>query len=195
MAGKRGLSGRKRGTGMSAVEHAARGTYRASVHGPLPPGVVPARSRPVLVARGKRVPAVSSVTVPAPPVAAQSAGVLTDADCPDVLTPEGRALWGVLVTQRPTDKMLGAFVAMYVEATLAWKRATAEVQKRPDFGMIGKKPVPNPHLKLRREAEATMFRVAQLLGWQAPVTAAGALVGVEPQRSRLDLFLSSRGSA
>jgi phage terminase small subunit len=129
--------------------------------------------------------------MPAPDAAPAT---LTAADCPDVLTDEGRALWGILVSQRPTDKMLGGFVAMYVEATLAWQRATVEVQKRPDFGMIGKKPVANPHLKLRREAEATMFRVAQLLGWQAPVQY-GGLVPMEAPKSRLELFLQARGGA
>jgi hypothetical protein len=106
---------------------------------------------------------------------------------------EGQALWAILVTQRPADRLLGAFVAIYVEAMLAWQRATGEVQKRPDFGRIAGKPAPNPHLKLRREAEATMFRVAQLLGWGAVTQQAAA--PFEVPKSRLELFLSSRGGA
>jgi phage terminase small subunit len=176
---------------MSAVEHAARGSYVPCLHGPLPPGVIPARRRPVLArSEGKAAPAVAEKATPEPPDG--PAEHLTAADCPAVLTPEGRALWGVLVAQRPTDRLLGSFVAMYVEAVMAWQRATLKVQTVGDYGKVGAKAVPNPYLKLRREAEATMFRVATLLGWQAPVQN-GALTPMEPPKSRLEMFLAARG--
>lgn len=105
-----------------------------------------------------------------------------------MLTEEGRALWTLLVTQRPTDKLFGAFVAIYVEALLAWKRATVEITAKGDFGKVGQKPAPNPFLKLRRDAEATMFRVAEFIGWQAQPL----LPAAEAPKSRLELFLAAR---
>lgn len=191
MAGKAGRSGRKRGTGLTAVEHAARGTYRASVHGSLPAGVVPVpRSRPVLVPTMPRGVALVTPVAPAP----APATALTPDDCPDVLTDAGRALWRLLVTQRPTEKVLAPFVSMYVEAMLAWQRATLEVHSKGDYGKLGTKPMKNPYLSLRREAESTLFRVAQLLGWQASVPSA-PLTPVEMPKSRLELFLSARSRA
>jgi hypothetical protein len=78
---------------------------------------------------------------------------------------------------------------------LAWQRATREVIARGDYGRVGAKLTPNPYLRLRREAEATLFRVAQLLGWQAPLVQASPTPEVSPPRSRLELFLSSRSRA
>jgi len=151
--------------------------------------VVPVRIRPTLV-KGRAVAAPAFVSSGHSP----AGDVLTAADCPAVLDADGRALWGAVTGSRPTDRMLGPFVAMFVEASLAWRRATAEVQKRQDLVKVGNKPVPNPYLKMRREAEATMFRVAGLLGWQpSPVYAAD--VGREVPKSRLELFLSARGGA
>lgn len=187
MSGKRGRSGRKKGSGaMSAVEHAARGTYRPGVHGPLPPGVVPVSKklgRPVLVARGK-------------PLACESATLLTVADCPAVLTAEGRALWGILVVRRPTERILGLFVAAYVEAALAWERATEKI-KAGDYGTPkGElRPVVNPYLKLRREAEVSLYRAATFLGWQAATVPAESTQQPEAPASKLGLFLASRGRA
>jgi hypothetical protein len=183
MAGKRGRSGRKPGSGlghgMSAVEHAARGTYRPGVHGPLPPGVIPVSpaKRPRIVSRGT-APTMPTVTPRLPAVA------LTAEDCPAVLTEDGRALWGILVAQRPTEPLHGPFVTAYVEALLAWQRATVEVQKQGDVGEDGA----NPYLKLRRDAERTMLDMAKFLGWQTPVMTDV----VEPPKSRLDLFLAKR---
>jgi hypothetical protein len=176
---------------MSAVEHAARGSYKPSVHGPLPPGVTPLPRRPVGLstspeARGPVL--VPPVETPTPRTA------LTEADCPDVLNDEGRALWRILVAQRPTEKVLAPFVSMYVEAMLAWQRATKEVHAKGDYGKLGAKPMQNPYLRLRREAEATLFRVAQLLGWQAPVPIVN-VTPVEAPKSRLELFLSARSRA
>jgi hypothetical protein len=197
MAGKRGRSGRKRGSGMTAVEHAARGTYKPSVHGPLPPGVIPVRNRPVLARSGGKAPAkpaAASAKAPSAP-AAVTPETLTAADCPEGLTAEGRALWGALVTQRPTDKLFAGFVAIYVEAVLQWQRATLQVQSGGDYGKLAGKPGANPYLKIRREAQATMFQAASFLGWQAPVQN-GALTPIaEPPKSRLELFLQARGGA
>lgn len=185
MAGKPGRSGRKPGSGMSAVEHAARGTYKRSVHGPLPPGVIPAPRRPVLVPRTPPLPAI--VTSTGPPASA-----LEPADCPEVLSAEGKTLWNLLIAQRPTEKVLGPFVAMYVEAMLAWRRATREITSKGDYGTLGKKLIANPYLRSRREAELTMFKVAQLLGWQGPVPAATPPAPAETPRTRLELFLEAR---
>lgn len=174
---------------MSAAEHAARGTYRPSVHGPLPPGVTALPRRPVLATSHlpePRGPVLTS-SLPAPlPTSA-----LTEADCPDVLNDEGKALWRILVAQRPTEKVLAPFVSMYIEAMLAWQRATKEVHAKGDYGKLGTKPMQNPYLKLRREAEFTLFRVAQLLGWQAPVPTI-TMTPTEVPKSRLELFLSAR---
>ena len=175
---------------MSAIEHAARGTYKASVHGPLPPGVTPAPRRPVLVPTMPHGLALVPPSAPAP----APASALTEADCPDVLNDEGKALWRLLVAQRPTEKVLAPFVSMYIEAMLAWQRATKEVHAKGDYGKLGTKPVPNPYLRLRREAEATLFRVAQLLGWQAPLITLPS-APVEAPKSRLDLFLAQRSRA
>lgn len=191
MAGKAGRSGRKRGSGMSAIEHAARGTYKASIHGPLPPGVTPAPRRPVLL-RSTPEPRGLLLTPPLPAPAPVSA--LTEADCPDVLNEEGRALWRLLVVQRPTEKVLAPHVAMYIEAYLAWQRATREVHAKGDYGKIGTKAVPNPYLRLRREAEATITRITQILGWQAPVPTLPA-APLDAPKSRLELFLNARSRA
>lgn len=128
--------------------------------------------------------------LPAPPPLT----ALTEADCPDVLNEEGRALWRLLVVQRPTEKVLAPHVAMYIEAYLAWQRATREVHAKGDYGKLGTKPVPNPYLRLRREAEATITRITQILGWQAPVPVPAA-APVEAPKSRLELFLSARSRA
>ena len=146
------------------------------------------RSRPVLVKGvAARVPAFV-----VPTVAPAGPDVLTAADCPAVLDDNGRALWGAVVASKPTGKMHGPFVAMFVEASLAWQRATVEVGRRKDLVKVGNKPVPNPYLKMRREAEATMFRVAAMLGWQAQPTYGGAMTAEVP-KSRLELFLQARG--
>jgi hypothetical protein len=172
-----------------AAEHAAAGKYRPAQHGPLPPGVVPVSpkmARPVLVARGKSVA-----------VAPESVALLTAEDCPAVLTKEGRALWGVLVRRRPTERILGLFVAAYVEAALAWERATEKI-KAGDYGTPkGElRPVVNPYLKLRREAETSMYRAAMFLNWQvAPVAAADGAQQPETPASKLGLFLASRKRA
>lgn len=171
-----------------AAEHAKRGTYRPAQHGPLPPGVVPVSKRldrPVLVARGK--PAA---------VASEPVALLTMADCPPVLTEEGRALWGVLVTRRPTERILGLFVAAYVEAALAWERATEKI-KAGDYGTPkGElRPVVNPYLKLRRDAETSMYRAAMFLNWQTVPASADGAQQPETPASKLGLFLASRGRA
>ena len=171
---------------MSAVEHAARGTYVPCRHGPLPPGVVPARPRPVLVARGSR-PVVMPVVAPV-----EAVSTLAASDCPDVLTPEGRAIWIGLVTQRPTDRLLVGFVTLYVEALLAWQRATAEIRRLGDYGKTNGRAGANPYLRLRTHAAADMFKAANFLGWQGQPAAP---VAVEAPRSRLDLFLQARGGA
>lgn len=189
MGGKAGRSGRKPGWGLTAVEHAARGTYRRSVHGPLPPGVVPVPRRPVGAPRAAGSPAPLAAVVTKPDAVSAA---LVEADCPDVLSGDGQALWKLLIRQRPTEKVLGPFVAMYVEAMLAWKEATREIQAKGYYGKLGNKVMANPYLRARREAEATMFRVAQLLGWQAPAAPTNG-THAEPPKSRLELFLASRG--
>lgn len=177
---------------MTAEEHARRGSYRPAVHGPLPPGVVPLPRRPILVPPPTMPHAIA--LVPAPNPVPPPLTALTPEECPDVLTEEGKVMWRMLVTQRPTEKVMAPFVSIYVEAMLAWKRATLEVQARGDYGKLGTKPVPNPYLRLRREAESTLFRVAQLLGWQAPIPIAIPTPADAP-KSRLDLFLAQRSRA
>jgi hypothetical protein len=176
---------------MTAVEHAARGTYRATVHGPLPPGVVPAPARPVLARSGGK-PAgggKAATTLLDAPVAPPQ--TLTSEDCPSVLTPEGRALWGVLVAQRPTDRLLGAFVAMFVEAVLAWQRATAALVTGGDVD--GQRPA--VHWRLRREAEASLKMAAQMLGWEVPISSVAPAKPAEAQKSRLEMFMAAKGGA
>lgn len=176
---------------MSAVEHAARGTYKRSVHGPLPPGVVPVPRRRVVMSAVPKGPALPALAAPAPPSTA-----LTAADCPDVLDAEGQALWKSLVAQRPTEKLLAPLVTIYVEAYLNWLMCTREIQKRGYYGTVGSKVVANPYLKHRREVENTMIRLSQQLGWDGPVAPAPSQVApVESPRTRLDLFLASRGGA
>ena len=189
MAGKAGRSGRKVGSGMSAVEHAARGSYKRTVHGPLPPGVVPAPRRPHLAPALPR-----AVVLPAlaPPATHDTA--LTAADCPDVLTPEGQVLWKSLVAQRLTEKILAPLVTVYVEAYLNWLMCTREIQKRGYYGTVGSKVVANPYLKHRREVEATMRTIVPQLGWDRPVPVAAPPASAANPKSRLDLFLAARDS-
>ena len=189
MAGKRGRSGRKRGSGLSAVEHALRGSYRPGVHGPLPPGIIPLPRQPVLGLRSAR----ATLTLPEPPPVRipPAASSLTPDECPDVLNDEGKALWRQFVAQRPTPKMLAPVMLMYIEAYLSWQRATKEVHTKGDYGKLGTKPIPNPFLKLRRDAESTMLICLRTLGWQT--TEPVAPVPVQAPKSRLDLFLAARG--
>jgi hypothetical protein len=193
MAGKRGRSGRKRGSGMTAEEHARRGTYRPSVHGPLPPGVIPLPRRPVLSSVAALPPATPSPFIrPGSGIPQEQA--LGPEDCPDFLTAEGKQEWRTLVRVQPTDRKYAHFVCIYIEAMLAWKRATLEVQAKGDYGKLGTKAVPNPFLRLRREAEATMLTIARSIGWlDAPAPAVQA--PAEPQKSRLELFLAQRSRA
>jgi len=190
VAGKAGRSGRRPGWGLTAAEHAARGSYKRSIHGPLPPGVVPVPRRPVatpvVMPRGVILPAL------APPATQDTA--LTAADCPDVLTEEGKALWKSLVAQRLTEKILAPLVTVYVEAYLNWLMCTREIQKRGYYGTVGSKVVANPYLKHRREVEATMRTIVPQLGWDRPVPVAAPPASAANPKSRLDLFLAARDS-
>lgn len=164
-----------------------RGTYKPSVHGPLPAGVIPLPRQSPLTPRG-------ALATPAQPPPVPDTCLTAD-DCPPVLTEQGKTLWRILVTQRPTEKILGPFVAMYIEAWLAWQRATEQIQQRGDFGKINDKPTANPFLRLRREHEATCIKLAQMLGWQAPGQLMQLGLPAEPPQSRLELFLSARRRA
>ena len=178
---------------MTAEEHARRGSYRPAVHGPLPPGVIPLPRRPVLSSSSARVlpPAPSPALIR--PVIPQER-LLGPEDCPTTLTEEGKAMWRELVTEQQTERKYAHFVSVYVEAKLAWDRATLEVHARGDYGKLGTKPVPNPYLRLRREAEGTMLNIARSIGWLEPAGPA-VQVQVEPPKSRLELFLAQRSRA
>lgn len=184
MSGKRGRSGRKKGSGaMSAVEHAARGTYRPGVHGPLPPGVIPVPfiRRPALVPRGAAVPIAGPPAVPLV--------VLTGADAPAVLTEVGRAFWGVLVGRRPVDVMHAQILTVYVQAWEEWGQATRAIAESED--VAGQ----TVQLGRRRDAEAALYRALAFLGWRQSVVAEhlAAATPPVPAPSKLGLFLASRG--
>jgi phage terminase small subunit len=181
MAGKRGRSGRKKGSGMSAAEHQLRGTFRASRHGPLPAGST--RIRPVLAAVPK--------ATPAPAALGSSLKFLDADDAPDELTAEGRAFWLTLITARPVEKIFGQLVACYVEAWQSWRRATLEIQKIGDLMRQGTRAVPNPYLALRSNAERTMTECARYLNWTPAVAKADQQPDAAPLTA-LELFAAER---
>jgi hypothetical protein len=62
MSGVRGRSGRRKGSGMTAAQHALRGTYQRSRHGPLPVGVEPLQPSARVLAMPNR----PTITAPPP---------------------------------------------------------------------------------------------------------------------------------
>lgn len=172
---------------MSAVEHAARGTYKRTVHGPLPPGVVPVpRRSPIFVSP-------QANALPAVQVRPEEKN-LTEADCPDILkTIGGEEIWNLLVRQRPVAVALRDVLTVYVQALLNWQTAVREIHSKGHYGSLGQKLVRNPYLDERKQAQDTMMQCSRLMGWQASSTPSST-VSTEPTSSRLELFLSSRRS-
>lgn len=185
MAGKKGASGRKKGSGMTAAEHAARGTYRPDRHGPLDFSLV--SSRPV-AALGP---------LPSADVATSPDRFLTADDCPaaGVLDDAGRAFWLDVITSRPVETLHAQIVVAYVQAWQDWQRSTKIVRETGDILKLAGRPIPNPHIALRREAYRAMIDAARFMGWQTKDP--GDLADKEAPTStvsRLGLFLASRNN-
>src|SRR5437879_1913700 len=165
---------------MSAAEHQARGTYRADRHGPLPAGMQPMR------------PALASV--PKAPAAPASLGqplkFLDADDCPDVLAADGKAFWLTLITTRPPEKIFGQLLATYVEAWQQWKRWTVAIHGTGDLMKLRNRPVPNPYLAVRANAEKTMLETAKLLNWTTSVARADIRTDAGP--TKLEQFLAAK---
>jgi phage terminase small subunit len=126
-----------------------------------------------------------------PDASLRTASSLVPEECPDVLNADGRILWQQFVTQRAVSRILAPVMLMYIEAYLSWQRATREIHARGDYGKLGAKPVANPFLRLRRDAEFTMLVCLRTLGWQT--TDPPTPVPVQAPKSRLDLFIAARG--
>ena len=168
--------------------HAARGTYRADRHGPLPDGVTPVVLRPAFsaVPRGTLTPAVDL---------AQPITTLVEEDCPAVLTPEGRVFWLRLIVDRPTERVFAQVLATYVQGWETWQRAVRQIQTIGDLVKQGNRPVPNPLHTIRKDAEKTMLDSARFLGWQSGAAAADRGAAPAAPVTRLQAFLDSRGGA
>ena len=138
MAGVKGRSGRRKGSGMSAAEANLRGTYRRSRHGPLPDG---AR---ILAMPVKHLPTV----VPPPPVE------LTDAE---------RLKWDAMISEYPAaDRhILWLFCSTWVDWRTARDgvRAIGPLMKDIKTG----RPVPNPWLDIARDARKELTGYLALL--------------------------------
>jgi len=188
MAGRKGRSGRKR---IPAEVHAARGTYRADRHGPLPDGVTPVVIRGAFSGVSRRPSEAPSVADVAPPMP-----YLTAEDCPAILTPEGATFWEKLITARPTEKVYEQAVATYVQAWETWQRAVRLIQSVGDVVRQGEgktaRPIQNPNHAIRRDAEKTMLDVGRFLGWQSKDAASDRRGEEAPTVTRLEAFLASR---